>query len=196
MRADDVNIPEPCPADWGAMSPRSGGTSRHCDLCRKDVHDLSAMGEQAARAFLERCGADVCVSYLADDTGAVRFQEPPLIPASALRPRRRASRLAPMTLGLALAACTPHGTVQGEHLEVEELDLQLRGGEVIDYGYAAPAVEHPPAELEEPCDPEPAVEDEPPVEERRRTKGKRVRRTAGKPIPPKDDGRIQGLLDL
>ena len=190
MRADDVNIPEPCPAEWGAMSPHASGTARHCDLCRKNVHDLSAMGEKAARAFLQRCGEDVCVSYLADEHGDLRFEEPPLIPASSLRPRRRASRFAPMTLGLALAACTPHGAIQGERLEVEELDPQLHRGEVVDYGYA-PSIERPPPELEEPCEPEPTVEEEP----IRRKKGKRVRRTAGKPMPPSDD-RIQGLLDL
>ncbi len=190
MRADDVHIPEPCSADWDGMSPRSGGTSRHCDLCRKDVHDLSAMGEGAARAFLARCGDDVCVSFLADEAGSIRFREPPLVPASALRPRRRASRLAPMTLGLALAACTPHGTVQGEHLEVEELDVQLRAVPVL--GDAPPAATDPaPPELEEPCDPEPA-----PDHADSRKKGKRIRRTAGKPMPPPSEDRIQGLLDL
>ncbi len=38
----------------------AGGT---CRLCRRQVHDLSAMTERARRDFLRTCAEDACVSY-------------------------------------------------------------------------------------------------------------------------------------
>lgn len=34
-----------------------------CRLCRRQVHDLSAMTERARRDFLSACAEDTCVSY-------------------------------------------------------------------------------------------------------------------------------------
>jgi hypothetical protein len=43
----------------------------HCRMCRRDVHDLSAMDEPERAAFLAACGAETCVSYRLDVKPAV-----------------------------------------------------------------------------------------------------------------------------
>ncbi len=84
-------IAEPCHEDWDAMEPRERG--RFCASCKKDVHDLSSMTEDEARAFLrERAGTRLCVNYRHDTAGRIQF---------------RAAAAAALAV-TALAACTPH----------------------------------------------------------------------------------------
>ena len=44
MRSEDIEIPEPCHADWDAMRPEAQG--KFCLECRKTVHDLSSMTDE------------------------------------------------------------------------------------------------------------------------------------------------------
>lgn len=44
------------------------GPIRHCDLCQRAVHDLSAMTEREAEDFLRIChGQDICIQYTVED---------------------------------------------------------------------------------------------------------------------------------
>lgn len=104
MKASEIQIPEPCDADWEAMTPIERG--RFCADCQKKVHDLSAMPERDARAFLES-DDDICISYLSNADGEVRFQPSRIVPLHRLA--RRASMATAAGLSLALAACAPHG---------------------------------------------------------------------------------------
>lgn len=105
MKASEIRIPEPCGESWEGMTPEDRG--RFCSSCQKTVHDLSAMSEPEAKALL-RSGKDICVSYLSDKAGTVRFRpEPKLVPLSRLR--RTAPAATAAGLALALAACAPHG---------------------------------------------------------------------------------------
>lgn len=70
MRRVSLPVEQPCKANWEAME--GDGIVRFCRLCRKDVHDLSAMGEAAAQEFLSK-GGQACVRYQFDGDGRVLF---------------------------------------------------------------------------------------------------------------------------
>ena len=53
-------IDSPCPYK-GRLSEIMEGDV--CRLCRREVHDLSAMADADRRAFLKACRGEVCVSY-------------------------------------------------------------------------------------------------------------------------------------
>ena len=70
VRSKDIHIPEPCHADWDQMRPEERG--RYCFECKTKVHDLSAMTETEAEAFLRRTECmEVCISYTQDEDGAL-----------------------------------------------------------------------------------------------------------------------------
>lgn len=73
MLASDLPIPEPCSADWNAMRVVDG-SRRHCGSCDKVVHDLSAMGDDEARALLAR--ERVCVRYRTRTDGRIVHRPP------------------------------------------------------------------------------------------------------------------------
>lgn len=94
MTSLHLPIASPCHEDWDAMDPSARG--RFCHSCAKDVHDLAAMTEREARELLAAtAGQRICVRYLADREGRIRF-------------RPEAVRVGVAVAGLALAACTPH----------------------------------------------------------------------------------------
>ena len=70
MKRDEINITEPCHADWGEMTGDS--TRRHCAQCDKSVHNLSDMTEPEAQAVLKQ--PNVCVRFQASTDGQIRFQ--------------------------------------------------------------------------------------------------------------------------
>lgn len=74
MRSESLQILEPCSADWERMD--GDGTVRFCRLCKKNVHDLSAMTEAEAVAFLSG-GDQPCIRYLHDARGDVLFTDRP-----------------------------------------------------------------------------------------------------------------------
>jgi hypothetical protein len=197
VRASDVHIPEPCHEDWDRMLPEARG--RFCAACKKTVHDLSSMTEADARALLARSAADdICVSYVAGDEDRIRFRPAPVVPIGRLRKRPAVAAGLAAGLGLALAACAPHGEPDALRIQVE--DAPIAAQPVVVPGGAQARPVEPPADLEvarpeppaepaaaedEPCDP-PAVQQ---TEER--VKGRRVmppreRRTGGKPVLRRD----------
>jgi hypothetical protein len=68
-RLDFVTIHRPCPASWEAMEPVPGG--RHCTLCERRVHDLSALTRSEAEALLGDRSGGLCVRIVRDADGRV-----------------------------------------------------------------------------------------------------------------------------
>lgn len=102
------------------MDPR--GSARLCGQCDKLVHDLSGMGERAARELLGSTSGSLCVRYLYDATGQIWFEgKQDLVPPAALHRKRR---------GLAAAAV----------MAAAPLLFQACGGAGLDdYSYQAGA---------------------------------------------------------
>lgn len=197
MRSQDIDIPEPCHADWDAMRPEDRG--RFCFECSKTVHDLSAMTKDEARTFLRRNACnDICVSFEHDAEGTLVFDEarrgpeptpeptpdPTVVPISRLRrPRSVAAAVAGVGMAAALAACTPHGE-EPVHTHAAEVSVFQSPSVVIPVGEAseaqpvAPTAEERAVE-DEPC--EPTAEPVARPEDRPRVRGK-IKRTAGKPV--------------
>ena len=73
MKVTQLHIPEPCSADWNAMT--GDEKRKFCDACAKHVHDLSAMTLREAEAILgaERNSGHLCIRYAYDASGDVRF---------------------------------------------------------------------------------------------------------------------------
>lgn len=117
-----------CDEDWQAMTPITGG--RACAACERVVHDLSAMSEREAARFVARhAGQRVCMRYVARADGTIVY-------------RQESSRLAPVLMVAALAACTPH-----------EAPRRISGaGESMLEVPVSSAVIVPPAPLIEPPD--------------------------------------------
>jgi len=200
MRKDELPV-SGCGEDWGRMSVEAGGMRRFCAQCQTQVHDLSAMDEDQARAFLRATATmDLCLAYDHDEDGRIRFAPrrapgsstdasptrrpeipptPALVPASRLRrpiaaptPAQLMQLASAASVALLLGACTAHG--DEPVLQVSE-DPQAE----IDAVTAPvliptePAVEPPPVVEAEPPEAEPCDDaDRPP--KRHPLKGKRV----------------------
>ena len=73
MRREDVPLRFACDEDPDAMERRDG--ARHCARCDHAVHDLSAMTEREARAFLaDKTDQRRCISYLYDEDGQLHAE--------------------------------------------------------------------------------------------------------------------------
>jgi hypothetical protein len=53
-------IQRPCPYLDRLESVMDGD---HCRMCKRDVHDLTAMSDAERTAFLAACGGDACIRY-------------------------------------------------------------------------------------------------------------------------------------
>lgn len=51
-------IQKPCEVGWDNMHPAEGG--RHCDFCKKKVHDLTQMGYAQQRDYIRTQGGEIC----------------------------------------------------------------------------------------------------------------------------------------
>lgn len=172
MKASEIQIPEPCDADWDAMTPVERG--RFCSDCQKKVHDLSSMPESDAQVLLES-DDDICISYLSNADGEVRFQPSRVVPLHQLA--RRASVATAAGLSLALAACAPHG----DGPQIEETTETERPA-FLEFEPAIPDAE--PCETQPPPEITPDIEADIEFEYLRRRKGTKrrppvKRRTAG-----------------
>ena len=96
MKREEVRIRTPCGADWDSMDAR--GSARLCGQCDKLVHDLSGMGERAARELLGSTSGSLCVRYLYDATGRIWFEDKQelVLPAALHRKRRSLAAAAVM----------------------------------------------------------------------------------------------------
>jgi hypothetical protein len=115
MKTHHLPIPEPCPADWDAMT--GDEQRRFCASCAKHVHDLSSMTRREAERALdaEQASGDMCVRYAFDGEGTVQFR------------RRRVQPTAPPAqvsgaLRLTAAAVSLLGLLGGSALFVSEAD--------------------------------------------------------------------------
>jgi hypothetical protein len=120
MKQGEVSLASPCGRDFASMSPAEGG--RLCADCKTVVRDLSSMSESGAHTLLTSGSASrLCVRYLYDDAGRVRFAGDPevsqarIIPAFRLTPRRRAqaAKLALLAAPLVLFEACGGGPVLG-----------------------------------------------------------------------------------
>jgi hypothetical protein len=179
MHVDEAHI-HPCDEDWAGMRVVGGGEARHCERCGEDVHDLSAIGPERARALL-RSGRRVCVSYLLDtETGALVFEPPQAhVRVSPFVPISRLARAA--SLATVLSACTPHGDEIRPLVLDEEVPMQAQP-----IPATRPWIE--PAR-EQPCEPQTEPTPKPAEPPKKRRMGSRVIRTAGVPYERFDDPR-------
>jgi hypothetical protein len=127
MRGEDVVIDGLCEKDWERMRREHGGLRRWCGHCERQVHDISAMSEPAARAFLQATrGRDVCIAYFEDDRGEIEFAPrvaEVIVPIARVRrrpaPLVEAAKLASAaSIAALLGACTPHGD-DGQTIQVD-----------------------------------------------------------------------------
>jgi hypothetical protein len=181
VRADEVVLESPCDEDWDRMRPEPGGRRRWCDHCERQVHDLSRMGEQAARALLrEHAGRRVCITYIEDEDGEVVFApEPNIVPLQRLarRPLAEAVKVAGAASVVAvLAACTPHGDA-GEAIRIDDAEAtQVTPTTVIPAASpsspSTPTARSDEPEAEQPC--------KPPIDNSRLLPCQRIRRSGGR----------------
>lgn len=211
VHRQDIEIPEPCHADWDAMRPEDKG--RFCSECSKTVHDLSAMTKEEAKGFLRRTGCnDICVSFQHHEDGTLLFREPAprpaarpaaVVPVARLRrPRSVAAVVAGAGMAAALAACAPHGEAPAQRYAAEAPVFEAPSV-IVPHGSqqtvpVPPPVEHVNVE-DEPCDPvvtetvEPAASEPemPRVRGRMKPPPERtIKRTAGKPMIPRVKGDV------
>ncbi|MCW3837998.1 hypothetical protein ACFQ1E_17830 [Sphingomonas canadensis] len=125
-------IDSPCPYKAQLDEVMDG---QFCRMCKRDVHDLTAMDEAARRAFLAGCETEVCVSYR--------------IPA--LRPALAAAALAASVAALPAAAqSSDPAPVEAADIDAayEDLDVIIVGG-ITDPKNTAKAEDAADAEIPE-----------------------------------------------
>ncbi|WP_394821425.1 hypothetical protein [Pendulispora albinea] len=111
MHRTEITIAKPCHADWNTMTLADRG--RFCGECRKVVHELSTMTEQAARALIASPPTEgLCVRYIHDARGEIVFRRD-IVPAARLAKRVLASALA-IALPLSAAGCMGASATTGE----------------------------------------------------------------------------------
>lgn len=66
---DVIQVPDPCPEKWATM--RGDDEVRHCDVCEKNVYNLSAMTRQRAEALLTEREGQLCVRFYRRADGTV-----------------------------------------------------------------------------------------------------------------------------
>jgi len=97
-----VDVATPCKADWESMS--GDDKKRFCSLCKLHVHNLSAMSEAEAEAFVRQAeveragGGRVCVRFYRRADGTVLTQDCPVGVAARVRRRVVAVRGAMVAL--------------------------------------------------------------------------------------------------
>jgi len=66
---DNVRIASPCPARWSEME--GDDQMRHCQLCKHNVYDISAMTRDEAEKFLREASGRVCVHLYRRSDGRI-----------------------------------------------------------------------------------------------------------------------------
>jgi hypothetical protein len=64
-----IDVPTPCQASWAEMA--GDDRIRHCEACRLDVHNLSAMTADEARNLLRQHQGRCCVRFDRNSDGSV-----------------------------------------------------------------------------------------------------------------------------
>jgi len=171
MDRRDLELSRPCPIDLDSLGVDRSQERVFCSHCSAHVTDISKMREAEAAAFVAaKRGSGVCISYLCDREGNVRFADselggaelgalevpasmrpaPPLVPLARLR--RPAARRAAALAALALAACTPHGEHDEPYVEsVDDIVMERTSPEIplAEKPSELPPVEEPAEEVAE-----------------------------------------------
>jgi hypothetical protein len=108
-------IQRPCPYLDRLDAVIDGG---FCRMCRRDVHDLTAMDARQRADFLEACGGDACVSYTMNVKPAL---------AAALIAASAAVLVAP-AMALAANHQAGRGHHRQRHVQVQPVTIQVAGG--------------------------------------------------------------------
>jgi dihydrodipicolinate synthase/N-acetylneuraminate lyase len=116
-----------------------------CRMCRREVHDLTAMDERERAAFLAACGGDACVSYTMN-----------------VKPALAAALIAASTAVLAVPAAalaTDHQAARSRHHQPNhrQRPVQVRNVPIMVAGGIAP-----PIDPRGPVLPPPTVPESPP----------------------------------
>ena len=104
----EIRLKYRCPMSWDDLAPVEGAaTLRHCSVCQKNVHNLSAMTEKEARAFLaaQDPASPPCVFFLRGKDGRALTRGCPEAEALPGNPARRIAASAAAATALALASC-------------------------------------------------------------------------------------------
>lgn len=81
-RLPHLRLSQPCAKNWDDL--QGTGPSRYCDHCQLHVHNLSAMTEEQAEAFLRSDGGRKCVYFLRRTDGSVLTAGPARLAAGLL----------------------------------------------------------------------------------------------------------------
>lgn len=102
MKTNDLPIPEPCNADWNAMT--GDERRRFCGACSKHVTDISTFTKRDARSFLD-ANPTACVQYSA--VGDEILFEPAVRQSATLRRPRALLRRVAQVVAVAAVTSTP-----------------------------------------------------------------------------------------
>lgn len=103
----NVRVASPCHADWDEMQPIDSDRVRFCQGCRKNVYNLSEMGQAEAEGLLRAHEGHLCVRYYRRLDGTILTADCPVGLRAAQQlvlTRTRASVGLCMLLCVALAA--------------------------------------------------------------------------------------------
>src|SRR5215472_1418422 len=92
---DNIRVASPCPASWEKMT--GDDRVRHCDECKLNVYNLSAMPRTEAERLLAEREGRLCVRYHRRSDGTILTQDCP-------RGLRAAAQRLSRVAGAALAA--------------------------------------------------------------------------------------------
>lgn len=121
---DLAYVASPCKADWKDMV--GDERTRFCQLCKKDVHNLSAMSFDEAETFLRELTGDACVRMYRRKDGTVMTNDCPV----GVR-NKRVKGVAAALIGTGMAAVGASSMAQtGALAEVETSthEMAVQGG--------------------------------------------------------------------
>ena len=78
-----IHIPQPCPADWGAMQ-QSTMSARHCELCDHVVHDLASMTARQVDRLVAETDGHFCARVTQRADGSLVLQAAPQVASPAV----------------------------------------------------------------------------------------------------------------
>jgi hypothetical protein len=103
---DQVSVASPCPASWEDM--KGDDKTRHCSLCRLNVHNLSAMTNEEAEALLKGKEGRLCIRYYRREDGTIMTKD---CPRGLRALRQKAAKRMVLAAAFVLSAigCGSHG---------------------------------------------------------------------------------------
>ena len=76
IHLDSLRVAAPCTADWNSM--RGDDRIRHCELCKLNVYNISAMTRQEAETLVREAEGRLCVSMFRRSDGTVITSDCPI----------------------------------------------------------------------------------------------------------------------